>query len=101
MTLNITPYEYSVGLISPDGDALLLEESDQRQLLAWFAREKPQMVREAMGLDKVIEDLEKEKATQEIILKEPMGKHHTEIHQYIVCTLEYAIALLKGEAGCE
>jgi len=38
---------------------------DQRQLLTWFAREKPEMVREAMGVDKILKNLEKQRMKAE------------------------------------
>jgi hypothetical protein len=94
---------------------------DQLQLLAWFAREKPQMVREAMLPDcphhtcvvhtgdkeeapkhycKVVEILEKEVADQDAIAAHYKG-HHKEIHESISKALGYAIALLNGEGECK
>jgi len=95
MTLNITPYEYSIGITSDNGDALLLEEADQRQILAWFAREKPEMVREAMGVDKVIEELEQRLARSK---KDVQGftDHEAAHTDGKEAGLEQAIALLKG-----
>ena len=75
-----------------------LDELEQRQILAWFAREKPQMVREAMGMDKVLKELEKEttKAFKE------MTHEFLDQDTYrsgIIHGCTKAITLLKGEVG--
>lgn len=83
----IEQHKYGVIAI---GDSLCryvcLEEADRRQLLAWFAREKPQMVREATGMDKVIEELQEAKRRNKSLYWVSVDK-----------SLERAIALLKGE----
>ncbi len=73
---------------------------DQLQLLAWFAREKPDMVREAMGVDKVIATLEETLAHSKKNLYGFTAEEAGWCGGY-ESGLTVAIALLKGEGGCK
>jgi hypothetical protein len=67
ITIKQFPPEIEISTTGSDSGSCLLLEPSQRQLLAWFAREKPEMMREAMGVDMVLKDLEHQrmKAEQE------------------------------------
>jgi hypothetical protein len=87
------PPEIEIATTGSDSGSCLLLEPSQRQLLAWFAREKPEMMREAIGVDKVIEELERR-------IKNPASKpFETHSHECDIVGAAYAsaIALLKGE----
>lgn len=75
-----------------------LDESDQRQLLAWFAREKPEMVRNAMGVDTVIATLEETLAHSKKNVYGFTAEEAGWVGGY-ESGLTMAIALLKGEVG--
>jgi hypothetical protein len=82
-----------------DGDIIGVDNTQQRQLLAWFAREKPQMVREVVktviALDTAIE------AMEDLVVKyndEAKAKDNYCL-SYRAAGIAEAIALLKGEVG--
>jgi hypothetical protein len=58
ITIKQYPPEIEITTTGSDSGSCLLLEPSQRQLLAWFSREKPDMVREAMGVDTVLKNLE-------------------------------------------
>jgi hypothetical protein len=92
------PPELEIEAKGSDTGIIWLLEPSQRQLLAWFAREKPEMVREAMGVDKVIEELERRLASSK---KDVQGftDHEAAYTDGKEAGLEQAIALMKGEVG--
>jgi len=92
------PPEIEITTTGSDSGSCLLLEPSQRQLLAWFAREKPQMVREAMGVDKVIEELETRKNEINIARKQ---NPHLSGGNLVIKIYDDVIALLKGEGGCK
>jgi hypothetical protein len=98
ITIKQYPPEIEITTMGSDSGSCLLLEPSQRQLLAWFAREKPEMVREALGVDKVIKELEKEttKAFKEITHE---FLDQDTYRSGIIHGCTKAIALLKGEVG--
>jgi hypothetical protein len=99
ITIKQFPPELEIEAKGSDIGIIWLLEPSQRQLLAWFAREKPQMVREAMGVDKVIATLEKEEQDAIFRYTNATTMNEETYQQGIVFAYQRAIALLKGEVG--
>jgi hypothetical protein len=101
-----------------------LEDADQRQLIAWFAREKPQMVREALKepitednwdpevhgycgdlgranakIKNAIEILEMQIGCSNMLYDDDEGGYEGEAYRQLRAECNKAIALLKGEVG--
>jgi len=101
---------------------VILDETDIRQLLAWFAREKPQMVREAMKepitednwnpevhgycgdlervnarIKKAIETIEMQIGCSNMLYDDDEGGYEGEAYRQLRAECAKAIVLLKGE----
>jgi hypothetical protein len=126
ITIKQYPPEIEITTTGSDSGSCLLLEPSQRQLLAWFAKEKPAMVREAMKepitednwdpavhgycgdleranarIKKAIETIEMQIGCSNMLYDDDEGGYEGEAYRQLRAECAKAIVLLKGEGGCK
>jgi hypothetical protein len=110
ITIKQFPPEIEITTTGSDSGSCLLLEPSQRQLLAWFAREKPEMVREALkgpiaedNWDPAVHGYcgDGERARQKIkaVLEELERRERKAVCGLTLTDYQTVIALMKGEVG--
>ena len=91
------PPEIEISTTGSDSGSCLLLGASQRALLEWFRDHKPEMVKEVLGIDEILANLERQRAKAEQDYRSETDPHERQYHKSRNNTLYSVINYLRKE----